>query len=686
MAFQKIGTEFIVNQTPGGSQSAPAIATDANGNFIISWHGYNDGSLKIYARFFDRNGIPLSNDIAGNPRVSNNQAFSDVAADANGNFVLAWHQDSSTTVDHDIVARRFSANGNSLDASEAPVNSFRPGGQFHPSIAMNKQGTYVVVWENDQPDQTGAYGIYAQVFSANGSPINGNIPIDISFDRLQADPVVAMREDGSFVVAWEEPSTQTGNTEIYARRYGANGTPLGSPFRINEVTQGSQNSPAIATTPDGGFLVAWYGGTNDDIFVRRFDASGRPLTGDILVNTFIPNGQIYTAIAVDNFGNFVVVWESEDQDQSDECIYARRFRADGTPLSEELLVNTTTIGYQGVPDIAMQPNGDFIITWQGDNPSNDAGDDIYAQRFQIASQVAFEQAAVQVNEGGQAVLTLNRLNDLQLTSQVQVDVVGGFATPGIDYTFTPQTITFNPGEAQKTVVIPILQDNFTEANETIQLSITGGDRVVAGDQATTTVTILNAALPAPDSDPLVPATPSGNTVGTSPLPAVDGSVVNSGAEVPSRVGSNRNDRLTGTDADEVLVGLRGSDRLNAGSGNDILIGVDANSRRPGRNEIDQMNGGQGNDIFVLGDENRVFYDDSKRANPGVKDYALIQKFNRKQDTIQLNGDAADYRLGSGSGVRGTGLYLETGKTDELIAVIQGGGKLNLNSSAFEYVG
>ena len=82
----------------------------------------------------------------------------------------------------------------------------------------------------------------------------------------------------------------------------------------------------------------------------------------------------------------------------------------------------------------------------------------------------------------------------------------------------------------------------------------------------------------------------------------------------------------------------------------------------------------------------AFYDDGKRANPGLKDYALVQKFNRKQDTIQLHGDAADYRLGSVSGVRGTGLYLETGKTDELIAVIQGNGKLNFNSSAFEFVG
>ncbi|HEY9814908.1 MAG TPA: Calx-beta domain-containing protein, partial [Candidatus Obscuribacterales bacterium] len=481
-----------------------------------------------------------------------------------------------------------------------------------------------------------------QMFSANGSPINGNIPIDTSLDQGQNDPVVAIHEDGSFVVAWEERLTPSGS-EIHARRYGTNGNPLGSPFRVNTDSQTGTYNPAIATTPDGGFLVAWEGSDNNDIFVRRFDDNGVPQTGEILVNTFIPNAQNSPAIAVDNFGNFVVVWDSEDQDQSEEGIYARRFQADGTPLSEELLVNTTTLDSQYNPDIAMRPNGDFVVTWTGDSNN---GSDIYAQQFQIASQVTFEQAAVHVQEGRQAVFTLNRLNDLQLTSRVQVNVAGGSATAGVDYTFTPQTITFNPGETQKTITIPILRDAFTEGRETIQFSITGGDRASLGNTNTATITIL-------DDETIT--------------------------------GTNRRDILTGTAQNEMLVGLRGNDTLRGGRGNDTLIGVDPNAAYPGRGEIDRLLGGPGRDVMVLGDETRAFYDDGQARGRGLQDYALIRGFNPDQDKIQLSGSRERYVLGSVPNMVGTGIFRRDDGTRELIGVVQGSGALNLNSNTFQFV-
>jgi hypothetical protein len=494
MSIQKIGSEFVVNLETEGDQYHPTITTDAAGNFVIAWTDqFGDASGRgIRARRFDGLGVPLGIDFPVNSFAPGQQFQPELASNEYGDFVAVWTNELPNQAPFlgrgaDISSRHFSRDGSYATPTDTlNVNAFTAGNQSNAQIAMNRQGNYVVVWENNQLDQTNTYGIYAQMFSANGSPISGNIPIDTSLDPLQNDPVVAIYEDGSFVVAWEERNLS--GYEIHARRYGTNGNPLRSPFRVNANSQTGTYNPAIARTPDGGFLVAWEGSNNNDIFVRRFDDNGVPQTGEILVNTFIPNAQNSPAIAVDNFGNFVVVWDSEDQDQSEEGIYARRFQADGTPLSEELLVNTTTLDSQYNPDIAMRPNGDFVVTWTGDSNN---GSDIYAQQFQIASQVTFEQAAVQVNEGRQAVLTLNRLNDLQLTSQVQVNVVGGSATAGVDYTFAPQTITFNPGEAQKSVVVPILQDTFTEGREIIQLSITGGDRTLIGKSTLTTVTILD---------------------------------------------------------------------------------------------------------------------------------------------------------------------------------------------------
>jgi Ca2+-binding RTX toxin-like protein len=53
-------------------------------------------------------------------------------------------------------------------------------------------------------------------------------------------------------------------------------------------------------------------------------------------------------------------------------------------------------------------------------------------------------------------------------------------------------------------------------------------------------------------------------------------------------GTDGNDTLDGTDANETLIGGSGNDTLNGNGGNDVLIGGDGN---------DTLNGGDGNDIL-----------------------------------------------------------------------------------------
>jgi hypothetical protein len=676
MSVQKVGSEFVVNPDLEGNQTNSSIATDASGNFVIAWEDqFGDGrGYGIRARQFDALGVPRGRSISVNSVAFGNQFKPDIASNADGDFVAVWNnylpnEEPFQNWVSDISSRRFSSNGTFLSFEDTlNVNTLTTGVQLSSQIAMNAQGDYVIVWDNAQNDQTNPFGIYAQMFSAEGNPIGENIPIATSSNFSQDLPAIAMHDNRSFVVAWKEPSPESGSSvDIYARSYGANGLPLGNPRRVNQMIQGTQRTPAIAPTPDGGFLIAWQGDgepeTDADIFVRKFDAAGVPQTDDISVNTAKLGFQRDPAIAVDSFGNFVVTWE----DGASSDIYARRFRTDGTPLSDDILVNTTTAEFQVRPDIAMRPNGDFVITW-------DNLDDIYAQRFQITSEVVFEQPVSQVNEGSQAILTLNRLNDLHLTAEAQLNVVSGTATNGVDYQFSPQTITFNPGEAQKTITIPILQDSLLEGNETIQLSLTAGDRAFIGEENTATVTILDV-LPGQDND------------NSSPRPNDGNRLSNRGTQGGDRLqGSNANDRLMGMGGNDTLVGMGGNDILKGGAGIDTLIGVHANARRPGKGEVDRLIGGGGRDLMVLGDADGVFYDDGKANNGGLRDYALIQRFNRKQDTIQLHRDQSDYVLGSAPRGKGTSIFLETGKTDELIALIQGGGRLNLNSSAFEFVG
>jgi hypothetical protein len=81
------------------------------------------------------------------------------------------------------------------------------------------------------------------------------------------------------------------------------------------------------------------------------------------VNTFTVGDQDNVAIARDAAGNFVVVWESTDQDGDQDGIYAQRFDSSGNRLGNEFQVNTFTRGNQSDPAVAMDATGNFIIAW-----------------------------------------------------------------------------------------------------------------------------------------------------------------------------------------------------------------------------------------------------------------------------------------------------------------------------------
>ncbi|MEM9448312.1 MAG: Calx-beta domain-containing protein [Cyanobacteria bacterium P01_E01_bin.6] len=406
----------------------------------------------------------------------------------------------------------------------------------------------------------------------------------------------------------------------------------------------------------GNYAISWT--RDDNVYVRRFNTNDIPLGKEVRANDFTPGDQEYSDIAIANDGSVIVTWESdEDQDGNYEGVFAKRFRADGTPDGAEFLVNTFTNDDQNTPAIAMNQNNNFVIAWESDEQDgNKSG--IFAQKFEIESLVEFSQVFYQVGEDGTPAglaVVLER-TDAHLASQVQVTVTRGTATPGVDYQInSPFTVTFNPGEVQKTLTIPILQDNLIEGIEDLFLSVTGVSRAQAGDQNTATLRII------------------------------DDDNFGGGPNTPILRGTNRKDRLTGTKADETLIGMGKNDTIRAKGGDDILIGVSPNNRRPGKNERDKLMGNGGNDLYVLGNEDSVFYDDGRRRSAGLRDYALIKGFNKRQDTIQLHGDKSDYVLGSAPRGKGVGLFLE-GREDELIAVIRGKTEnLRLNSNVFEFV-
>lgn len=126
---------------------------------------------------------------------------------------------------------------------------------------------------------------------------------------------------------------------------------------------------------------------------------------------------------------------------------------------------------------------------------------------------------------------------------------------------------------------------------------------------------------------------------------------------------------------DFICGGTGNDYLYGGTGDDLLDG--------GETGKDYLYGGTGADEFILGSYLGVVYYDIV----GNNDYAVINDFSTKQDSIRLTGSITDYSLKNspisvGSSAADTGIYYNN---DEFIGIVADVSDLNLGESYFSYV-
>ena len=140
-------------------------------------------------------------------------------------------------------------------------------------------------------------------------------------------PAVAMNAVGDFVVVWNSDGSDGSDVDDYsiqAQRYNSGGTAQGSQFQVNTYSTSGQRSPAVSLDADGDFVVTWMsyspGGTDTDnssIQAQRYNSSGTAQGSQFQVNTYTTGGQFGTAVAMDADGDFVVTWQSWGSSETD---------------------------------------------------------------------------------------------------------------------------------------------------------------------------------------------------------------------------------------------------------------------------------------------------------------------------------------------------------------------------------
>jgi hypothetical protein len=142
----------------------------------------------------------------------------------------------------------------------------------------------------------------------------------------------------------------------------------------NVQLTGQHFDPKIATAPNGNFVVVWEDDNDDNgvgqVYARGFDPDGNALFSQTAVNSVATGQQRHPDVAMDDSGRFVVTWEDDQDGDGSPEIMARGFNANGSERFHDLTVNAVTAGPQSRPAVACDATGNFVVTWEDDQDGN----------------------------------------------------------------------------------------------------------------------------------------------------------------------------------------------------------------------------------------------------------------------------------------------------------------------------
>ncbi|MBI1244431.1 MAG: hypothetical protein GC202_05450 [Alphaproteobacteria bacterium] len=541
-----------------------------------------------------------------------------------GRYVVGWTD--NTVGNSGTWFQIYAANGVKIGD---PIHAGSAHGGTDGSLVELVDGTFMVAWcARSAPDTTHRIEIYGRHYDANGIALGSDFLVNNSIGGTdKSDPSIAALAGGGFAVTWTTGSIPYSG--VACRLFGAGGAPAGSEFPIAQIAGGNGFSSRVIGLADGSYYITWAAASSplasQDVFGRHFGADGTPLSDQLKLNTDTNPllRQQEPEITQLRDGGFVVSWQDEAIESHDWGIACRRFDASGNPVSPVFQINTTFVGYQLHPDIASLEGGGFVVTWMSADAN---GYGIFAQRYDAA---------------GHQVGAEFRVNTYQIDDQVNPSVTGlengGFVVAWsslkpnhLEWSVHSQQFDAN-GErlsapeayAGTAILLDVATDYVADATHVLTFHIAGlpiGATLSAGTHDAANVwTVTEGDLAG------LKLLPPGDFVGDVHLSIA--AILTNTSDGTSSVSTQNVDfeirdplGIYGQSAADTLVGGSGSDHLYGGGGADLLTGNGGADSLSGGAGDDTLAGGAGNDTLAGGEGSDHFQFGPSSGNDVVADF------------------------------------------------------------------
>jgi hypothetical protein len=248
------GPAFRVNGP--GERLTDAVQVAVRGNeLVVAWQSQGNGR-NVLARRYDLSGRAIGDEI----QVSSGRAAADpaLAVGRDGRVAIAFDAPDASGLG--VYVQLFDASFRPL-GDAVRVNTTVAGNQGRPAIAANADGQYLVAWHGQfrSPRQ---FRVYGQVVGEAGNLIGGELALSGGSNRYEIYPSVAAGPHGDFVTVW----LAFGNTlpvGIFANQVDALGR-AGSEVQINQRSVNYNSRSSLATDGAGHFLAPWEGFAGND--------------------------------------------------------------------------------------------------------------------------------------------------------------------------------------------------------------------------------------------------------------------------------------------------------------------------------------------------------------------------------------------------------------------------------------
>lgn len=388
------GSEFQVNTRTSLSQANADISALPDGGFAVVWSSYfgtAGRSNDIFCRIFEPNCSPAGIEFQVNKNSSGNQTEPAIALKPSGELLVVWQGPGVSEADgDDICAQKVDVNGLPIGEEFRVNNTKIQNDQSCPKIAINNTGACIIVWESEtEPNST---IICCRRYDSTGNAAGDEFQVNLTTDGRYPD--AAIDKNGNFTIVWVEGKRP--NFSIMARLYDSSGTALAAPFKVNTIDITSFTQPDIAKDSiTGCFLISWDGDKNlagnDDVFTRIYEPNGAPRGEQFKVNTAADMAQQNPQAAINEKGQFIIVWDSDgDPNSNKKDVFASRFNINGQRIGDEYRLNSYTDSDQKSPSVAILNNGRFVSVWQSLNQDGSEYG-VFGKSEQMISAADFNQ-------------------------------------------------------------------------------------------------------------------------------------------------------------------------------------------------------------------------------------------------------------------------------------------------------